>query len=71
LSEPISEILTVEDLASWLKFSKGQIYDLTRSRAKVRHSYPVPTLRINGNLRFKRSDIEAWLSRLAEEGRVQ
>lgn len=71
MSEPISEILTVEDLASWLKFSKGQVYDLTRSRAKARHSYPVPTLRINGNLRFLKSDIEKWLRQLSDAGRVQ
>jgi predicted DNA-binding transcriptional regulator AlpA len=66
-----TEILTVSDVAKLLKFSKGQVYDLTRSRARVRQTLPIPTLRINGNLRFRRSDIEQWLNRLAEAGRVQ
>jgi predicted DNA-binding transcriptional regulator AlpA len=66
-----TEILTVSDVAKLLKFSKGQVYDLTRSRAKVRQTRPIPVLRINGNLRFRRSDIEQWLNGLAEAGRVQ
>jgi excisionase family DNA binding protein len=60
------EILTVEEVASLLKMSKRQIYEQTRQRGQVRQEHPIPTLRINGNLRFRRSDIEAWLNRLAE-----
>ena len=61
-----NEILTVDDLAALLKMSRGQIYDLTRSRAKARQPLPVPVLRINGNLRFRRTDIVKWLDKLAE-----
>jgi len=69
-SVPVTdEVLTVSDVATILKFSKGQVYDLTRSRAKVRQTLPIPTLRINGNLRFLRSDIGQWLRQLAEVGR--
>jgi predicted DNA-binding transcriptional regulator AlpA len=61
----LNEILTVSDVAQLLKFSKGQVYDLTRSRAKVRQTLPIPTLRINGNLRFLRSEVENWLRQLS------
>lgn len=67
----LNEILTVSEVAQLLKFSKGQVYDLTRSRAKVRQTLPIPTLRVNGNLRFLRRDVEAWLEKLAEEGRAR
>jgi len=64
-----SEILTVEDLAAWLKVSKRSVYEMTRSRGQARHDIPLPILRLPCGLRFRRSDIEAWLQRHAEAGR--
>jgi len=61
-----NEILTVDDLAVLLKMKRSQIYTLTRKRARVRNSLPMPLLKINGNLRFRRSDILKWLDELAE-----
>jgi len=29
--------------------------------------YPIPTMRINGNLRFSRRQIEAWLQEISKE----
>lgn len=66
-----SEILTVQEVADWLKMSRRQIYEMTRHRGKVRASDPIPVVRINGNVRFRRSDIEAWLNRLAQSNTVQ
>lgn len=66
-----SQILTVDELAEWLKMSRRQIYEMTRTRGKVRADHPIPVLRINGNVRFRRSDIEAWLNRIAVSERVQ
>jgi predicted DNA-binding transcriptional regulator AlpA len=60
-----SEILTVEDLAKWLKVSKRSIYEMTASRGQQRHENPVPILRLPVGLRFRRSDIEQWLNRCA------
>jgi predicted DNA-binding transcriptional regulator AlpA len=68
---PYSEILTVEDLASWLKISKRSVYEMTRERGQQRHEIPLPILRLPVGLRFRRSDIEAWLNRCAVAGRVQ
>jgi excisionase family DNA binding protein len=61
------EILTIDELASWLKLSRAQVYSMTRARAKVRMDNPLPVLRLNGNIRFRRTDIEAWLERVSKE----
>ena len=72
-SQPFhSEILTVDELAAWLKCSPRAIYELSRSRGQARGKHPVPAIRIHKKmLRFRRSDIEAWLQRCAEAGRGQ
>jgi predicted DNA-binding transcriptional regulator AlpA len=66
----MTEILTIEELAALLKMTRGQVYTLTRSRSRVRMDHPIPILKINGNVRFRRRDIEGWLELVAkEEGR--
>jgi predicted DNA-binding transcriptional regulator AlpA len=66
-----NEILTVEELATLLKMKRRQIYEMTRGRARVRQALPLPLplLRINGNLRFRRTDVAKWLDELAEHER--
>jgi len=66
-----SEILTVEDLAAWLKCSKRSVYELTSKRRQLCHDIPLPVLRLPCGMRFRSSDIEAWLQRCAEAGRGQ
>ena len=62
------EVLTISELAVLLKMSKKQIYKSTRC-AKHEHTqrtiqdHPLPVLKINGNLRFVKADIEAWLAK--------
>jgi predicted DNA-binding transcriptional regulator AlpA len=66
-----SEILTVEDLSAWLKVSPRAIYELSRSRSQARGKHPLPAIRIHKKmLRFRRSDIEAWLNKCADAGRA-
>jgi predicted DNA-binding transcriptional regulator AlpA len=62
------EILTVVELAKLLKMSKKQIYTMTetRTRTGAMKDHPLPVLRINGNLRFVRKDVDSWLERLTE-----
>lgn len=59
------EILTIDELAQLLKMSRTQVYTLTRKRSQKRMENPVPMIKINGNIRFRRSDIESWLNRIA------
>ncbi len=63
------DILTVDEVAALLKMTRDQVYTLTRARSRARMDKPIPVLRINSNLRFRRSDLDAWLADLAKEGR--
>jgi predicted DNA-binding transcriptional regulator AlpA len=65
-----SEILTVEDLAKWLRVSKRSVYEMTCDRGQQRHEIPLPILRLPVGLRFLRRDIEAWLERCSQAGRA-
>ncbi len=66
----MTEILTIDELAELLKMTRSQVYTLTRSRSRARMDHPIPILKINGNVRFRKCDIEGWLERVAnEEGR--
>jgi excisionase family DNA binding protein len=60
------EILTVAEVAAMLKLSKSQIYEMTNKRTRtgsIREN-PIPYLRLGRSLRFRKSDIEAWLEKL-------
>lgn len=64
------EILTVDELAALLKMSKGQIYEMTRARTRSggMRDNPIPVVKINGNVRFRKSDIEHWVEKLVMRG---
>jgi excisionase family DNA binding protein len=64
------EILTVDELASLLKMTRRQIYSMTEKRTRAKQEHPLPLMRINSNLRFSKSAVEAWLAKL-QEGSVQ
>lgn len=66
----MGEILTVEELASFLKMTRRQIYEMTSARTRSRQKHPLPLLRVNGNLRFSRKAVEDWLATI-QEGSVQ
>jgi predicted DNA-binding transcriptional regulator AlpA len=70
-----SEILTVDDLAAFLKCSRRSVYELTRRRGQYCTGNPLPVLRLPCGMRFLRSDVEQWIRRCAdaavEQGRVQ
>jgi predicted DNA-binding transcriptional regulator AlpA len=65
------EILTIAELAAMLKMNKRQIYSMTdtRSRTGSMKANPLPFFKINGNIRFRKADIEAWIDRLVVNGK--
>jgi excisionase family DNA binding protein len=67
----MTEILTVAELATLLKMSKTQVYEMTKTRTRTgsMREHPLPVLRINGNVRFRKSDVEAWIEKLVTRGR--
>lgn len=60
------EILTIQMLADFLHMTVRQIYEMTSKRGQSA-PHPLPVLRVNGNIRFRKSDIETWLATLAGE----
>jgi excisionase family DNA binding protein len=60
------EILTPEDAADLLRLEPSQLYELTRNRARSRHSKPIPVCKVGKLLRFRRSSILAWLADLED-----
>jgi predicted DNA-binding transcriptional regulator AlpA len=62
----LPEILNVDQLSVFLGMSRGQIYSMTSSRTRAKQEHPLPVIRINGNLRFSRTAVEAWLAKLQD-----
>jgi hypothetical protein len=65
-----SDILTVEQAGHFLGMTKRQVWEMTRARGRARMAMPVPLLRVNGNIRFKRSSLETWVNNLEEYERT-
>jgi hypothetical protein len=63
----MTEVLTIDELCQWLKLTSSQVRSMLRKRGQLRMRHPLPVIRMNGNIRFRRQDIEDWLQRLAEE----
>ena len=66
------QIWTVIEVADYLKMSPRQVWELTRRRAQERSECPLPCFKIHSKcLRFRKSDVIAWLDSLAQKARVQ
>src|SRR5687767_7639070 len=50
----------VAEVAAYLQLSTHAVYKMTARKASVR----IPHIRIGGKLRFRRSDVDRWLSLL-------
>jgi excisionase family DNA binding protein len=63
------ELLTVSEVAAMLRISKGQVYEMTKKRTRTGEvrSNPIPSLRIGSSVRFRKSDVENWIEKLAQE----
>ena len=63
----VDELLTVDEVARLLKLSRYQTYELAKPSTRsglVRH-YPLPSPKIGKSIRFRRSDINEWLTKLS------
>lgn len=54
MTAPDSDILTLEELAAYLKAGKRTIYRLAAGGE-------IPAFKLGGTWRFSRSDIESWI----------
>lgn len=61
MSEPESEILTLDEVAAYLKAGKRTVYRLA-AEGKL------PGFKLGGTWRFRRSDLERWIvSKLSDK----
>ena len=60
------EILTVSEVAAWLRLSKSQVYELmkTHTRNGEVREHPLPSVRMGTSVRFRRKAVEEWIQRL-------
>ena len=64
------EYMTLGDVSALLQMDRTAIRQMTEARAQQSTINPLPFIRINKALRFKRSDIIAWLERKQGESAV-
>lgn len=65
MSEANSEILTLDEVAAYLKAGKKTVYRLAQKGE-------IPGFKLGGTWRFSRSDLDRWIAaQVAENTRVQ
>ena len=65
------ELLKVNDLVAMTKVSKRHVYELMneRTRSGDLREHPLPFLKLGHSVRFRKSDVEAWIEKLVAGGR--
>jgi excisionase family DNA binding protein len=63
--EPMG-ILTLEDVAEYLRLSKNTVYNLSRNGK-------IPAIRVGNQWRFRMEDIDKWLEsqKVAKQGKTE
>jgi excisionase family DNA binding protein len=64
---PVPEVMLIEDAAKYLRSTVAKMYVLTRTSTRVMQKHPIPFVRFGKELRFRKSDLDGWMSRLAAE----
>jgi excisionase family DNA binding protein len=54
MKDETGEILTLDDLAAYLKVGKRTVYRLAAAKK-------IPAFKVGGTWRFSRTDIDAWI----------
>ena len=57
---PSSDILTITEVAEYLKVAERTLYRLAAAKK-------IPAFKVGGTWRFSRSDIDQWIKRQARE----
>jgi excisionase family DNA binding protein len=55
----MNEILTAQEVAAILRISTRQVYQLAKESKN-----PIPSIRIRTSVRFRKVDVDGWLSGL-------
>lgn len=56
MSNPPDEILTIDEVAAYLKAGKRTVYRLAADKK-------IPAFKLGGTWRFRKADLEQWIAR--------
>lgn len=57
-------LLSLSQAASLLGITDKQLYEICRTRSRVRQKHPIPTVRLGKRLAFRRESLERWIAQL-------
>jgi len=57
-------LLNLQQAAELLGLTKPQLYELCRSRSRMRQAIPLPYVRLGKRLAFRRESLEKWIAAL-------
>lgn len=57
-------LLNISQAAELLGLTKQQLYELTRSRSRLRQSIPLPFIKLGKRCAFRRESLERWIAQL-------
>ena len=60
-------LLNMDEAAALLKLTRQQLYELTRSRSRMRQAVPLPLVRIGKRKMFRASSLNEWVLQLEEQ----
>ena len=60
--EPL--LLSLAQAAELLGITPANLYELTRSRSRVRQAHPIPFCRLGKRIAFRRESLEQWIRNL-------
>jgi excisionase family DNA binding protein len=61
MKDQTGEILTLDDVAAYLKVGKRTVYRLAAAKK-------IPAFKVGGTWRFSRTDIDIWIKQQSMEG---
>jgi excisionase family DNA binding protein len=62
-------LLSLSEAAELLGLKPSNLYELTRSRSRVRQTNPIPFCRLGKRIAFRRESLEQWIGELEQEVR--
>lgn len=57
-------LVSISDAASLLGLTKQQLYEICRTRSRVRQARPIPFVRLGKRLAFRKESLERWIAEL-------
>jgi excisionase family DNA binding protein len=62
-------LLSLTEAAELLGLKPSNLYELTRTRSRVRQAHPIPLCRLGKRIAFRRESLEQWIAALESEAR--